>query len=283
MKCLLVDDEPGIREGLAALLRRKGHDVHTAADCAGARAALADDFDVVVTDWHLPDGLAASFVADVRCPVIAVSGHPEEIDGLPGLREVMTKPVMPSRLLAAIAATATDPLPVDEDRPLPIDVQSAVDTFLQQLPADAIVERADDATFVEVRAELPSAVRPPVAVRDGELAWATVAGRARASLRLHRDGRPGRPMPIVAAGAEWPSAAEFAVDFHATRLGGPQFVACIAAASRTTAAGGRVHFLNVPGALRAFAESHGNAHDMPMRDAVGPRLSADLADLWRDP
>ncbi len=29
---LIVEDEPGIREGLAALLRRKGHQVRTAAD-----------------------------------------------------------------------------------------------------------------------------------------------------------------------------------------------------------------------------------------------------------
>ena len=39
-RLLLVDDEPGIREGLAALLRRKGHEVRTAADCAAETPAF---------------------------------------------------------------------------------------------------------------------------------------------------------------------------------------------------------------------------------------------------
>jgi DNA-binding NtrC family response regulator len=48
---LLVDDEPGIREGLAMLLRRRGFEVHTAGDCATAAERLANQtFDVVVTD-----------------------------------------------------------------------------------------------------------------------------------------------------------------------------------------------------------------------------------------
>ena len=47
--------------------------------------------------------------------------------------------------------------------------------------------------------------------------------------------------------------------------------------------GRRVHFLNVPDSLRTFAASQGRAHDMPMREPVGPRLPADFADLWSLP
>ena len=72
MRCLLVDDEPGIREGLAMLLRRRGYEVQTAGDCAEARARLdAQSFDIVVTDWRLPDGFASSFVDGCPCPVLA--------------------------------------------------------------------------------------------------------------------------------------------------------------------------------------------------------------------
>lgn len=283
MKCLLVDDEPGIREGLAALLRRKGHDVMTAADCADAARALAGEFDVVVSDWRLPDGLASSFLSQVRCPVIAVSGHPEEVDPMPGLREVMTKPVTPARLIAAITAVAPAPPAAAAARALPADVQAAIDAFVRQLPPGAGVELFDDGTFVRVRAELPEAGIAAIAVADGELSWSSVAGRSCASLRLYGDGRPAKLMPVVAAAGPWPDAGEFAVDFHDSQLSGPQFLQRLADAVRTAATGGRVHFLNVPAALRDFATSHGRAHDMPMRDAVGPRLPADLADLWRDP
>ena len=77
MRCLLVDDEPGIREGLAMLLRRRGFEVVTAADCAAAQACLDEQsFDVVVTDWRLPDGVALAFLRDCEVPAIAVPANP---------------------------------------------------------------------------------------------------------------------------------------------------------------------------------------------------------------
>jgi CheY-like chemotaxis protein len=165
MKCLLVDDEPGIREGLAVLLRRRGHDVRTAADCQAAASALAEgDFDAVVTDWRLPDGTAGSFLEGCRVPAIAVSGHPEEVDELPALRAVLRKPVLPTRLLALLAEipAAAPPTAVG----LPGPVQALVDGFVARLPAEAAVELFDDGTFVTVAAEVPAvlvdAVRPAV-------------------------------------------------------------------------------------------------------------------------
>lgn len=126
MKLLLVDDEPGIREGLAALLRRKGHEVVTAGDCARATVLLSDgDFDLVLTDWRLPDGLAESFLIGIPCPAVAMSGHPEEIVGYPALCEVLTKPVMPNRLVDLIASFESRPADADEHR-LPGDVAALV-------------------------------------------------------------------------------------------------------------------------------------------------------------
>ncbi len=58
---LVADDEPGVRESLAEVLRDAGHDVTTAADGTAALAALEhQDFAVVITDLRMPgvDGLA---------------------------------------------------------------------------------------------------------------------------------------------------------------------------------------------------------------------------------
>ncbi len=283
MNVLLVDDEPGIREGLAALLRKQGHDVRTAADCASAGALLAQDFDVVVTDWRLPDGTAASFLAAARCPAITVSGHPEEVEAehLPAVRAVMTKPVTPRTLLAALAAMAAPRRAAAS--PLPVDVQAAIDGFVAALPAAAAVECHDDGTFVAIEAVLPAGAVAPAAPRDGELARASRDGRCVLRWRLRRDGHTAQRLPVLAPDAAWPVAGAFAVDFHDSALAPAAFAACLDRVGAARAAGARVQFWNVPPNLRAFATSHGRAHDMPMRDPVGPVLPTEQADLWRDP
>ncbi len=285
MKCLLVDDEPGIREGLAALLRRKGHDVATAADNAAARAALATaSFDVVVTDWRLPDGFAAGFLTTCSCPVVAMSGHPEEVAAVPPVQQVLAKPVRPARLIEVIEALATTTAAAapaaTADAALPLDVREVVDDLLRQLPAAATVEIEDDGSFVRVVALLPE----PVACRPvpcgGDVRWSRAPAATRLELRLCRDGRPDASVPAVAAGQPWPEAAELAVDFHDTGLDERGLLGELAAARAARAAGRTVHFLNVPARLRSWATSQGRAHDMPMKATVGPRLSAELADLW---
>ena len=54
---LIVDDEPDIRELLEITLGRMAIDTSVAADLAAARALLDDnEFDLCLTDMHLPDG-----------------------------------------------------------------------------------------------------------------------------------------------------------------------------------------------------------------------------------
>ncbi len=54
---LIVDDEPDIRELLEITLGRMAIDTSVAADLAAARALLEErDFDLCLTDMHLPDG-----------------------------------------------------------------------------------------------------------------------------------------------------------------------------------------------------------------------------------
>lgn len=278
MNCLLVDDEPGIREGLAVLLRRQGLIVRTAADCAEAVRALAEQrFDVVVSDWRLPDGLAASFLAGCPCPVIAMSGHPEEVVRSPAVHTVLAKPAGPARLFAAIRAAARPA--AAELPPLPLDVQAAIESFVAGLPPGSDVELHDDGTFVAVRVALPPGATAAPAATDGDLRWLPGADR-RCELRLCRDGRPDVDVPVVPAGAPWPGHDEFAVDYDGCPPDPAGFFACLDRVRAARAAGRRVHLLNVPAGLRALAASHGRGHDLPMRTAVGPRLTAEYADLW---
>jgi two-component system response regulator HydG len=58
---LVADDETGVRESLAEVLRDAGYAVDTAVDGSAALAALDErDFAVVITDLRMPgaDGLA---------------------------------------------------------------------------------------------------------------------------------------------------------------------------------------------------------------------------------
>lgn len=284
MKCLLVDDEPGIREGLAALLRRKGHEVRTAADCAAAAHCLATDtFDVVITDWHLPDGLASTFAGGAPCPVVAVSGHPEEVEASAPIVTVLTKPVTPARLQEALlavvpAAAPARPASLELDQ-LPLDVRSVLQTALARLPADAVAELRDDGTFVTLEVRLADARPLALGLADGDLRVGLVDGRRRLELRLCRDGRPDVNLPVVPFGTPWPEHREFAVDFGGRQPEGLDLGSLAARLGEATATGRRVHLLNVPAVIRDGLD-HGNGHDMPMRAPVGPRLRPELADLW---
>ena len=285
MKCLLVDDEPGIREGLAALLRKQGHDVRTAGDCAGARGALVDDFDVVVTDWRLPDGTADAYWAAARCPVVAVSGHPEEVVRDAQVHAVLTKPATPAKLLAVLATVPglAPASPPGAALPLPIDVQRAIAAFVQQLPAGTTTETWDDGTFVTVVAGLDATAAPKVQSRHGELSLRRREGAVAAQLRLRRDGRPAAPLPVIAPLAPWPLQGSFAVDFHDSALEPAALAACLERAAAVRRQGRYVQLLNLPDRAPDCAFGHGTADDMPMREPVGPSLQAEFADLWREP
>ena len=103
VKILLVEDSEDIRDAFTGLLRSEGADVVAVADGhAAIAAALADTFDVLLTDYGLPD-IPGDFlirqvlaIARRRPRVVVVTGYGEPYAGWArqaGADLVLTKPV----------------------------------------------------------------------------------------------------------------------------------------------------------------------------------------------
>jgi DNA-binding response OmpR family regulator len=79
-RILVLDDDRGVREGVAAYLRRLGHEVHEASDGKrGVEALGGRSFDLVITDINMPDMDGIEVIAQLSdaadgVPVIAMSG-----------------------------------------------------------------------------------------------------------------------------------------------------------------------------------------------------------------
>jgi DNA-binding NtrC family response regulator len=110
---LVADDEPGVRESLAEVLRDAGYEVQVAADGTAALTALeGNDFAVVITDLRMPgaDGLAVLRRAREISPqtlglVMTAHGSVETaVEALrAGATDYLLKPVMFDDLLAKVA------------------------------------------------------------------------------------------------------------------------------------------------------------------------------------
>ncbi len=110
-RVLLVDDEPTLREPLAAYLARQGFDVREAANAAAARADI-EQFrpDLVLLDVMMPgeDGLSLCrhLVETRQLPVILLTAKGEPTDRIIGLEigadDYVTKPFEPRELVARI-------------------------------------------------------------------------------------------------------------------------------------------------------------------------------------
>ena len=110
---LVADDEPGIRESLAEVLRDAGYRVETAADGTAALAAIeTNDFSVIVTDLRMPggDGLSVLKRAHEVSPqtiVVIMTAHASVDTAVEALRagavDYVLKPVIFDDLLAKIA------------------------------------------------------------------------------------------------------------------------------------------------------------------------------------
>jgi DNA-binding response OmpR family regulator len=107
-RVLLVDDEIDLADLLASQLTRAGFDVRCADALFSAQAlARAEKFDVLVTDYNLPDGDGIELRQSLGIPIcLALTGSSADADTkrlvAGGFAAVLTKPVTSSRLVAAI-------------------------------------------------------------------------------------------------------------------------------------------------------------------------------------
>lgn len=84
-RILLVEDEPGIQLAIQGLLRREGYELRVAGSGMEALDQLArDDFDLLLTDLSLPDGVSGLDLArhvnesKLSTPVVLITAYGSE-------------------------------------------------------------------------------------------------------------------------------------------------------------------------------------------------------------
>jgi DNA-binding response OmpR family regulator len=118
---LIIEDEVGIAESIAYLLRQEGFDVRQAARLAEGRDA-APLADLVVLDLTLPDGSGLELLRQLRSggrtPVIILTSRDTEVDRVVGLElgadDYVVKPFSPREVVARVKAVlrrTTEPSP----------------------------------------------------------------------------------------------------------------------------------------------------------------------------
>lgn len=107
---VVVEDELDLRELLVFALEVAKLDVHAAASMAEARALLDGHLrpDVLIADFSLPDGTGADLLALCAAArptfCMLLTGHDARDIPAGGFDVVLTKPVLPEKLVGAIRA-----------------------------------------------------------------------------------------------------------------------------------------------------------------------------------
>jgi|SRR5690606_22165386 len=127
---------------------------------------------------------------------------------------------------------------------------------------------------------LPDGSLPTVRSLGGDLRIVMTPTGRELELRLCRDGRPDANRLVVAIEDAWPTDDSFALDCDGIDVAPDTFSNWLHAVHKHRTRGGRICLLNVPACLEPITSVWESTHDMPMRERVGPRLSAELTELW---
>lgn len=186
LRVLLVEDNAVNRLLTTRQMARLGHTLHTVNTGAeGVDAALADRYDVILMDRHLPDldGIEATRAIRAaeteqglaRTPIIAVTadagaGHREQCLAA-GMDAFLSKPVNLERLRAALTAVAPQPEPAP-GTDMDIDL-AALEALAHEFDGDRELTAEVVNTYL---AELPGRrLRLQTAIRQGVARGAIVA------------------------------------------------------------------------------------------------------------
>jgi CheY-like chemotaxis protein len=291
---LIVEDESGIREGLTSYLQTKGYGVVAAANRSeGLREIAVGDFDLVITDWHLGDGLGASIAAASECPVLVISGADGclEIEGHADMFEVMPKPIVPTDLLVKIESMfAVDQvLESEAELVLPVDAQDRVNLVQamirtrHDIPDDSITVR-DDGTYVTVQALLPGdddELMEVLSKITGDVRCLDCDGKPLLEIKLFRSGQVQEEDCLVGLDEPWPEEQSvIGVDFSRADYCTPtRFLELVERVKSFRENGCQAYCLNVPTHLRLYLELFEPECVMPRRGIAGPVLPAALSGL----
>ena len=123
-RILVVDDEPDLRTLYTMTLLREGYQVEAVGALDAAWRCLQEqNFEVVITDMRLPDGMGLELLQRLRsdqrtekCVVITAYGSAENaVESLKaGAFDYLTKPVDLKQFRAVIASAALSAAPVDD-------------------------------------------------------------------------------------------------------------------------------------------------------------------------
>ncbi len=115
-RVLLVEDDPGMREAIHALLSRAGYRVVSAVDGVQAWELLGRGprFAALLVDLYTPRMTGHDLVARVRrsprlrgVPIIAMSG--EALRDVPAAQAFLEKPFSPEQLARALSEVGAEP------------------------------------------------------------------------------------------------------------------------------------------------------------------------------
>ncbi len=126
---LVVDDEPDLRTIYELTLLREGYRVDTAENLQQARLCLEDkEFDAVITDMRLPDGLGLSLINELKARqrserFVVITAYGSAANAVEALKagafDYLTKPVDLKQFRSVIAAAlrSAPSAPTRQDRP----------------------------------------------------------------------------------------------------------------------------------------------------------------------
>jgi DNA-binding response OmpR family regulator len=113
VRLLLVEDDPRLGPLLKRLLSTSGYIVTLAPSAASARAVTAQDFELAIVDWMLPDGDGLEVSTELRRanfegPLLMLTARGETKDRVHaldlGADDYLTKPFATEELLARLRA-----------------------------------------------------------------------------------------------------------------------------------------------------------------------------------